>query len=74
MLAVQARNQFKNHLAGTAIEIAGRLISQQQLGLRDEGPCQRQPLLLAAGKLSRTMMSTLGQSHLVEPPRSLFFS
>jgi len=56
MFAVQSRDQLKNQFAGATVEIAGWLIGQQYLRLGDERPCQRQPLLLAAGKLSRTMM------------------
>ncbi len=70
VLAVQSRHQLKNHLPGAAIEIAGRLVRQQNLRLRDQCPSQRQPLLFAAGKLSRTMLPALGQTHLAEPPRS----
>ena len=43
MLPVQAGDQFKNHFAGAAIEIAGRFVSQQDLRLSDQG----------AGKASR---------------------
>jgi len=64
VLPVQPRDQFKNQFAGAPVEIAGRLIGQQELRLGDERPCQRQPLLLAAGKLARTMMPALLQSHL----------
>jgi len=73
MLTMQSRNQFKNQFSGASVEIAGRLIGQQHLRLSDERPRQRQPLLLAAGKLSRTMMPTRFQSHLAEPPRSFLF-
>ena len=35
MLSVQAGDQFKNHFSGAAVEIAGRLIRQQDLRLSD---------------------------------------
>jgi len=73
VFAVQSRYQFKNECPGAPVKIAGRLIGQQDLRLGDERPCQRQPLLLAARKLSRTMMSALLQSHLAQPPRSFVF-
>jgi len=73
MLAMQSRDQLKNQFPGAAVEIAGRLIGQQDLRLGDERPCQRQPLLLAAGKLSRTMMPACFQSYLAQPPRRFVF-
>ena len=40
MLAMQARDQFKNHFRRASIEIAGRLIRQQKLRLGDQRPSQ----------------------------------
>ncbi len=74
VLAVQSRDQLKNQFSGAAIEVAGRLVSQQYLRLRNERPCQRQPLLLATGKFARTMMPALLESHFAQPARSFFFS
>jgi len=73
VLTMQSCYQFKDQFAGASVQIAGRLIGQQDLRLSDERPGQRQPLLLAAGKLARTMMPAVFQSHLAQPPRSLFF-
>ncbi len=73
MLPVQPRDQFKNQFPGAPIEIAGRLIGQQHLRLSDERPRQRQPLLLAARKLARTMMSAIFEAHLAQPPRSFLY-
>ena len=70
---MQSRDQFKNQFPGAPVEIAGRLISQQHFRLGDERACQRQPLLLTAGKLARTMMPARLQPHLVQPPRGLLF-
>ena len=52
VVPVQSRDQFKDQFAGAAVEVASRLIGQQHLRLGDERSCQRQPLLLAAGKLA----------------------
>ncbi len=49
MLAMQPRDQFKNQFSGAPVEIASRLVGQQHLRLGYKSPCQRQPLLLAAG-------------------------
>ncbi len=73
MLPVQPRNQLKNQFPGATIEIAGWLIGQQHLRLGDERTRQRQPLLLAAGKLTRTMMSAILKADLAQPPRGFFF-
>ncbi len=52
MLSVQSGNQLKNQFSGAPIEVAGRLICQQDLRLGDQRPGKRQPLLFATGKLS----------------------
>ncbi len=52
MLAMQTRNQLKNHFARASVKIAGRLIGQQNLRLRDQRSRQCQPLLFAARKFS----------------------
>jgi len=44
-----------DRLAGRAVEIAGRLVGQQQRGAGDKGARNRDALLLAAGKLPRIM-------------------
>src|SRR6266852_446723 len=64
-------DQFKNRVRRSAVEVSGRLVCQQDLGLGDERPGQSYTLLLTAGKLSGTMMRALLQTYLVQPPRSL---
>ena len=44
-----------DRLAGRAVEIAGRLVGQQQRRAGDKGARDRDTLLLAAGKLPRIM-------------------
>ena len=44
--------------AGSAVEIAGRFIRQQYLGLVDQRARDRDALLLTAGKLTRKMVLT----------------
>ena len=73
MLPMQPRDQFKNQFPGAPVEIAGRLIGQQDLWLGDERPCQRQSLLLASGKFARTMMPACFQSYFAQPPRRFVF-
>lgn len=50
------------------IETGERLIQQEDLGLSDEGPGQRHPLLLASGELVRVATAKLADSHHVQRP------
>ncbi len=70
MLTMQPRDQFKNHFCGASVEIASRLIRQQELRLRDQRAGQCQPLLFTSGKFSRTMIPARFQSHLAQPAGS----
>jgi len=70
---VQARDQLKNYFSRAPVEIARRLVGQQDLRLCNQRPCQCQPLLLASGKFSRTMMPARFESDFAQPPRSFFF-
>src|SRR6266436_1202084 len=67
---MQPGNQFKNRVRCAAVEVSGGLVRQQNFGLGDERPGQSDSLLLAAGKLTRAVMRTLLQTHLVQPSRS----
>ena len=59
---VEFQQQFEHLLAGLAIQIAGRLIGQQNRRLRDERAGQRHALLLAAGKLHRIVVQAVRQA------------
>ena len=50
-------------LAELGVEIAQRLVEQQQPRLRDQGARQRQPLLLAAAQLRRRTIRECGETH-----------
>jgi hypothetical protein len=67
---MQPGDQRKNRVRRSAVEVPGGLIRQQDPGLGDERTGQSYTLLLAAGKFSGTMMRTLLQSYLVQPPHS----
>ena len=62
-LAVQPRNQFEDHFRRPPVQIARRLIGQEQLRLGDQRPGQRQPLLLASRKLAGAMRAARFKSH-----------
>ena len=48
----QLEQQVHHRLAGGLVQVAGRLVGQQQQRLGREGTCQRDALLLAAGELA----------------------
>ena len=48
---------------GVRVEIARRLVGQQELGLIDDGPGDGHPLALAAGELRRHVVGPVGQAH-----------
>ena len=64
VLAMQARDQFENRFRRLPVQVAGRLIRQQQPWTGNERPRQSYPLLLSARKLSRAVMSALLQPNL----------
>jgi hypothetical protein len=47
----QVQDDIDDLAAGCAVEIAGGLAGQQQARPVDQGPCDRYPLLLAAGQM-----------------------
>jgi hypothetical protein len=51
VLAVEALQQVEDFVAGLAVEIAGRLVAEQQRGVGDQGPRDADALLLPARKL-----------------------
>jgi hypothetical protein len=51
---------------GAGVEVARRLIGQQDLGLFDQGAGDADPLLLAAGQLGRQVPCPLGETDLVQ--------
>jgi hypothetical protein len=67
VLAMESRDQCENRFRCLNVEVPGGLIRQQQFRSRDECPSQSYALLLSAGKLARTVMPALLQSHLLQP-------
>jgi len=68
----QSAKQFDDFLAGVRIEIAGRLIRQNQLRFVDERPGDGHTLLFATGQLIRPVIHALAQTDAFEqlaPPR-----
>ena len=63
-LDVAGEQQIDHLLAGGLVEIAGRLVGDQDGRIGRERAGQRDALLLAAGKLRRIVMQPFGQSDL----------
>ena len=66
VLAVQRKQQVGDFIPGVTVEIAGGFIGKQQLRAAVERARQRDPLLLAAGKLYRQMVQALTQPQLLQ--------
>ena len=61
-LAVAAKQKFDDLASSRFVEISGRFVSNDDSRVRRQGAGERDPLLLAAGKLGRIMPGALGQS------------
>ncbi len=58
LFLVQADEQLHNFLTGFTVEVAGRFIGHDDLGIVDEGAGNRHTLLLTAGHFLRLMIDT----------------
>ena len=56
VLAVERLEQAEDFVAGLAVEIAGRLVAEQQRGIGDDGARDADALLFAAGERARIML------------------
>src|SRR5574341_828687 len=65
-LAVEFDQQLKDVFAVPRIQVARRLVGQQNLRIVGEGARDGYALLLAAGKLRGIMMAAIVQSNFVE--------
>src|SRR6516165_7321650 len=74
--AVEAAGEVKERgehaLAGRVIEIAGRLVAEQDLGVVGERADDCDPLLLAAGKPRRPVPGARREADLGQQPPCLF--
>ena len=64
--AVDVEQQLDDRLPGGAVEIAGRLVGEQDRRIVGERPRDRDALLLAARELRRVVMAAIGQTDFVE--------
>ena len=63
---IQAMKQF--HYFGThlRIQVTGRFVGKDNLGITDDGTGNGNTLALTTGKLCREMTHTMAQTHLLE--------
>ena len=65
-LLVQLEQQVGDRGAGVGVEVARRLVGEEDARPMDEGPRQSDALLLAAGKLDRVMAEAVAEADAVE--------
>ncbi len=65
-LGMQPPENIQHNFLVGRVKVAGRLISQNNLGLVDERTGNAHPLLLAAGELRGQMIEPLAQPHPVQ--------
>ena len=61
VLAVERLQQVEDLVAGLAVEVAGRLVAEQQRRVGDDGARDADALLLAAGELPRIVLRAVGE-------------
>lgn len=67
VLPMEPLDQLEDHFSSPIVQIPGRLIGHENLRPRYQGPGQSHALLFASGKLTRTMMAAIAESHLPQP-------
>ena len=55
VVPVQRLEQIQYFVAGLTVQITGRLVAEQQCGIRDDRAGDPDPLLFAAGEMARIM-------------------
>ena len=65
---IQLAKHPHHFLAMRGVEVAGRFVGEDQLGLADQGAGDGDALLLTAGKLCRPVLGAVGDADLVEDP------
>ncbi len=61
--ARQVAKQAVQAVTGLIVQIAGRLVGQDELGFHDESPGDRDPLTLATGELARPVLKTVIEAY-----------
>ena len=66
VVAVQVAEQLDDLAAGVGVEVAGRLVGEQDARPVDQGPGDGGPLHLAAGQLARLVLEPVAQADALE--------
>ncbi len=66
LLAIELRQRLHDLVRGTRIEIAGGLVGKEQARRIDQRPRDRDPLLLAAGKLTGRVFRAIAEAEAVQ--------
>ena len=66
LLTIELPEQLHHLGTALAIQVARRLVGQNQTGLVDQGTRNRHALLLATAELARPVSGSLAQSHLFQ--------
>ena len=61
MTTVKPFDQLKNEVCGTGIEVAGRLVGQEQFGVGYQGASERDSLLFATRQFSAAMVCPVAE-------------
>src|SRR5207247_3479844 len=65
-LAMKLQDERRDVIRGRAIEIAGRLVAQQQARFADEGACDGHSLALATRELAGSMIDARSEADLLD--------
>ena len=63
VLGIEFEQQVDDGATGLGVQVAGGLVGEQKRWPGDEGPRERDPLLLAAGQLARIVLKPLAKAH-----------
>src|SRR6266480_1617678 len=63
LLVMKLEQQGRNDFGRSAIEVAGRLVAQQELRPANQSPRQRRPLFFATRQLRRAMIGARGEAN-----------
>ncbi len=64
---MEVLKQGHDHVPGSKVETAGRLIREQHLGVSHQCAGQNHALLLSARQFAGAMRRATSQSHFIEP-------
>jgi hypothetical protein len=72
VLAVERLEQVEDLVAGLAVEVAGRLVAEQERGIGDDAPGDADALLFAAGEGARVVLCAVREAHHRQGGRDVF--